>query len=65
MTEALIPALNLSCARNSVVGCHKRAQAALAQLHLPNKKFITSEKLMASSSENYFNIYLIYLLKNI
>lgn len=48
MTEALLPALNFSCARNSVVGCHKRAQAALAQLHLPNKKFVTSEKLMVS-----------------
>ncbi|XP_075228020.1 E3 ubiquitin-protein ligase-like protein poe isoform X3 [Lycorma delicatula] len=44
--KALIPAVEASCMRQSLVGCHQRAQAALAQLHSIEKTFESSDQLM-------------------
>ncbi|XP_034944940.1 E3 ubiquitin-protein ligase UBR4 isoform X2 [Chelonus insularis] len=49
LTKTLLPAVNLSCQKNSPVGCHTRAQAALKQLHTLDKKFEHTDQLMLST----------------
>ncbi|XP_076674868.1 E3 ubiquitin-protein ligase-like protein poe isoform X2 [Andrena cerasifolii] len=49
LTGALVPAVDASCRRNSAVGCHARAQMALAQLHTADKKFEYTDQLMLST----------------
>lgn len=42
----LVPAVESACQRNSPVGCHSRAQAALARLHSSEKRFEYTDQLM-------------------
>ena len=46
LTRALVPAVDASCRKNSVIGCHARAQTALKQLHTVDKKFEYTDQLM-------------------
>lgn len=46
LTRALVPAVDASCRKNSVIGCHTRAQMALKQLHTVDKKFEYTDQLM-------------------
>lgn len=46
LTRALVPAVDASCRKNSVIGCHTRAQMALRQLHTVDKKFEYTDQLM-------------------
>lgn len=49
LTRTLVPAVNISCQKNSPVGCHTRAQIALRQLHFLDKKFEHTDQLMLST----------------
>ncbi|XP_043276539.1 protein purity of essence isoform X5 [Venturia canescens] len=49
LTRTLLPAVNISCQKNSPVGCHTRAQIALRQLHFLDKKFEHTDQLMMST----------------
>ena len=49
LTRTLVPAVNISCQKNSPVGCHTRAQIALRQLHYLDKKFEHTDQLMLST----------------
>lgn len=55
--KSLIPAVEASCMRQSLVGCHQRAQAALAQLHSVEKRFEMTDQLMVKIQ--FFLLYLI------
>ena len=48
ITNMLVPVVEALCSRMSPVGCHKRAKAALDQLHTADKKFEFVDKLMVS-----------------
>nr|XP_012152236.1 PREDICTED: protein purity of essence isoform X3 [Megachile rotundata] len=45
LTRTLVPVVDASCKKNSAVGCHARAQAALKQLHTMDKKFEYTDQL--------------------
>ncbi|XP_008551349.1 E3 ubiquitin-protein ligase UBR4 isoform X1 [Microplitis demolitor] len=49
LTKTLLPAINISCQKNSSVGCHTRAQIALRQLHTLEKRFDHTDQLMLST----------------
>ncbi|CAD6222096.1 GSCOCG00011717001-RA-CDS, partial [Cotesia congregata] len=49
LTKTLLPVVNISCQKNSSVGCHTRAQIALRQLHTLEKKFEHTDQLMLST----------------
>lgn len=46
MLQNILPAIEMSCKRNSSVGCYSRAMKALQNLHSPDKKFQTTDQLM-------------------
>lgn len=58
ITNMLVPVVEAICSRISPVGCHKRAKAALDQLHQAEKKFEYVDKLMVSYSLFLFFNYL-------
>lgn len=46
IANMLVPVVETISSRMSPVGCHKRANAALDQLHVSEKKFEYVDKLM-------------------
>lgn len=46
LTDCMIPAIDLSCQKNSPIGCHARAQEALYELHTLEKRFEHTDQLM-------------------
>lgn len=49
ITSMLVPVVEAICSRMSSVGCHKRARAALDQLHHAEKKFEYVDKLVIAT----------------
>lgn len=57
IANMLVPVVETISSRMSPVGCHKRAKAALDQLHTTDKKFEYVDKLMVKfirNSKRYF-----------
>jgi E3 ubiquitin-protein ligase UBR4 len=54
LVKILMPAVEASCKRHSPVGCHKRAQTALRELHTLEKRFENTDQLMVRKSLEMF-----------